>query len=121
VKTPGTAARHGTRRRYDLGCRCVACTAHRSAYDRARRVPRVRTDVHEPSHSLYTNGCRCQPCREAHRQWCRQIRADRAGKLPADDPRHGTRVAWDHWGCRCDRCTSTHRRLHRDYYVRATS
>ena len=48
----------------------------------------------------YTNGCRCEVCREAKREYERAIRARRreSGEIS-----HGKRVGYDS-GCRCDDC-----------------
>lgn len=62
----------------------------------------------------YTRGCRCVPCRTAHRQYTRQAQAARLarrvdidGQLVAihlDEGMHGTINAYQTHGCRCDEC-----------------
>lgn len=58
------------------------------------------TSTSPPSHGVYTHGCRCDDCREAHRSYTRERRA----KSLADGTlSHGTRSTYDA-GCRCERC-----------------
>lgn len=69
----------------------------------------------------YTRGCRCDPCRTAHRQYTRKAqvarlarRVDIDGQLVAihlDEGMHGTLNAYQTHGCRCDEC----RKASRDY------
>lgn len=58
------------------------------------------------TNSRYTNHrCRCDECRQAHRDYAASRRRYAAAHpLPPDDPRHGTVVAYVHYLCRCERC-----------------
>lgn len=50
----------------------------------------------------YTNdGCRCDECKLASREY---FRDRRKRGLPKDDPRHGTHAAYSHYGCKCPLC-----------------
>jgi hypothetical protein len=57
--------------------------------------------------SSYTNrGCRCAPCREAHRVTIAEQRRVRA-ELLARNPglrEHGDAGTYQNWGCRCTPC-----------------
>ncbi len=66
-------AEHGTESRYtNSGCRCGPCTrAANSA--RAERRGKSVPSVH--NRSGYTNGCRCDVCRDANRAYNRARRA----------------------------------------------
>ena len=58
----------------------------------------------------YTNhSCRCDDCKAAWTEQCKQARIRRAAtpKDP-DDPRHGTYVFYQNHGCRCEYCTAAH-------------
>ena len=85
-------AAHGTRTKYNAGCRCSDCRDANSAYQRGS--------------SGYTNwGCRCDVCSSAHADEMRQSYRSRVARgLPPDDPRHGTASGYINWGCRCDAC-----------------
>lgn len=83
-------AGHGTRSRYNGGCRCADCTeAHRIWTSNRRAEHRearelvddrwvvTRPDISHGRHTTYINySCGCEPCTAAHR---------RAGK---DGPHH---------------------------------
>jgi hypothetical protein len=65
------AAKHGTRSRYNAGCRCDECRgAKRLAMGRQRRSGVA------PTHGLsgYRNyGCRCATCTAANSAYCRDL------------------------------------------------
>lgn len=74
---------------------------------------RPRSAVHGGSGTLYNQGCRCEPCREAHRERMRDGNARRAAERIRGEngdwyaPRaaeHGTTSTYSNWGCRCDPC-----------------
>jgi hypothetical protein len=48
---------------------CVPC--HRRAHSEARRVEAELRNPHGTTRR-YWNGCKCEPCREAHRQYNRE-------------------------------------------------
>ena len=54
-------------------------------------------------------GCRCEACREAHRQnhnrYMKKVRE--SGQLLGDAAKHGTSYRYD-VGCRCDECREAH-------------
>lgn len=54
-------------------------------------------------------GCRCDACREAHRQNHRKymIRVKESGELAGDGVQHGTAYRYD-VGCRCNACKEAH-------------
>lgn len=56
--------------------------------------------AHEGSHGRYSNGCRCEPCRVAHRIY---TAGRRKAALEAGELSHGLRNTYDA-GCRCDKC-----------------
>lgn len=116
----GTSMRHGTYSRYSHGCRCVPCKQAASAYSQQlrRRVVSALVPGHTGSYASYSNGCRCEPCREAKREYTVAIRAARVGMLAPDDPRHGTRHAYNHFRCRCDRCRKARSADSAEYYRR---
>ena len=67
----------------NLGCRCEACRAANSAYQKALKA-RLGTRP-APTHgaSGYTNyGCRCDVCREANRAACAAYKARRGKAEP---------------------------------------
>lgn len=63
----------------------------------------------------YTNGCRCDVCRQAKADYSRERRAKAralAQKYSVDGwryvapiERHGTRFGYEEAGCRCPECT----------------
>lgn len=74
---------------------------------------------HQPSYGRYSNGCRCEGCREAKSAYMRQKRDTRQmNRTPVKGPygttrwiamdvpanRHGTIWAYQEKGCRCDPC-----------------
>lgn len=52
-------------------------------------------------YNQYANGCRCEVCREAKRDYERKSRKRRAANLSRVN--HGKRSTYDA-GCRCDQC-----------------
>lgn len=59
---------------------------------------------------LYNYGCRCDPCRDAHRERCYKRKNERAKLLEADPTivRHGMVSTYRNWCCRCPACTAAH-------------
>ncbi len=53
--------------------------------------------------SQYSNGCRCEVCRDGHRIRQQTLReAARWKTIP--ESVHGTTHGYGYWDCRCDRC-----------------
>ena len=46
-------------------------------------------------------GCRCEPCKVANTEDCRQRRKARAARTDAP---HGTITGYANWDCRCEPC-----------------
>jgi hypothetical protein len=58
----------------------------------------------------YTNGCRCQVCRDAKADYMRERRAAAFTSTgPVTDVTHGTRFAYEERGCRCEKCVTAER------------
>ncbi len=70
------AARHGTATKYQLGCRCPACTdANRRAYHE-----RIGQGAPRHGYSGYVNyRCRCDVCRAAAAAYWLERKSRRAG------------------------------------------
>ena len=68
--------------------------------------------------SRYTQGCRCDACREAsriyqlNRRRARGIQPRQASKV------HGTVNQYTNLGCRCDECRAAWRAHHSEYMAR---
>lgn len=55
--------------------------------------------------------CRCDLCRQANREYQRQLSgrlAERRRHDPGSVP-HGTTGGYRNWGCRCDACSMAHK------------
>lgn len=69
-----------------------------------------RTDdkslIKHGTRSGYSNyGCKCDPCREAERDYRRSYTRQYTGTGPVPEGvRHGTRYAYKRYGCRCEEC-----------------
>lgn len=97
-------------------CRCDECKRAMSEYmkdynkrkgiSKPPRTPILRTDrlkdKHHGTHTGYVYGCRCDPCKDAHRR-----------AKPVSNIKHGTRWAYEKRGCRCPSCVSAVRRAWR--------
>lgn len=97
-------------------------------------APKVRyLAPDDPRHgkaSTYVNwACRCQPCKDAHREdgirkyrarnWVNgtaPVQADPMDVNDPGDPRHGTNTGYTNWRCRCDRCVEVGRATARARY-----
>lgn len=58
-----------------------------------------------PTHGLastYRHGCRCELCRDANTDFCKQQRTERSNR-PVDDIPHGL-SGYQNWDCRCEVC-----------------
>ncbi len=67
---------HGTRNRYQAGCRCEDCMEALRAYHKSLRL--TGTAPNHGTVSGYKNyGCRCEPCRKAHRDYQRRMYDER--------------------------------------------
>ena len=60
-------------------------------------------------HAYSNLGCRCDECRTAWRNWCRDARQRRFEAITADDPRHGKSWFYTNHGCRCEPCREASR------------
>lgn len=83
------------------------------------RPPKVKSDmelglvplpVDDPRHGTLDGyrkyKCKCEPCRGAWRERCREFKAARlALTLDPNDKRHGTVNFYSNYGCRCRPCT----------------
>jgi hypothetical protein len=82
-------------------------------------VNRIRPGDGDSRHGLtssYTNhGCRCEQCRAAWAEYCRNRRQERS--LPTDDPRHGKDSTYQNYGCRCRQCSEAHAAYRRKQYL----
>ena len=59
------------------------------------------------TNSMYSSGCRCMACKDAHNQVAQTNRYKRyARKVPPG--LHGKRSTYCNWGCRCEACTNAH-------------
>lgn len=72
------------------------------------------------SYSTYTNkGCRCDACKEAAREYARDLkrRKEQDGQVRSLRPVavHGTYSMYTHAGCRCDLCSQARRDYLKDY------
>ena len=73
---------HGTRARYQAGCRCPSCRAANAAYDRAlRRGGRAHGTA-----KTYRDGCLCDNCSTAYARWAGK-QSD-AKRIPAGEVEH---------------------------------
>lgn len=115
-------AKHGTRTKYNYGCRCSECQAvnrREHANGSAIRAARVAEGFTDFTHGVggYSNwSCRCDVCCTAHHEKMRAQQASRLARgLAADDHRHGTQTAYTAWGCRCALCREASRLAKRKY------
>ena len=94
-------------------CECKDCA----------RLTRDGSRVSTHSYGGYTQGCRCDICRDAKAAYMRKRR--RAASLnPASGPvegiKHGTLFGYQERGCRCDDCVEAKRNDGRCRYRRAS-
>lgn len=82
---------HGTDLAYRKGCRCDDCRAHNTQRLAAFRAWRKGEIPHATDDGYVNWACRCELCREAHRD---ARRADRDAKnvSPTDDTKRGIHV-----------------------------
>ena len=68
-------------------------------------------------YNAYSNGCRCQTCRDAKAAYTsskrKQATANARPGVPVEGARHGTRVAYKDHGCRCEACVQVMRAIWR--------
>lgn len=71
----------------------------------ARRAE--RGERHGVLAAYVTDGCRCDDCQEAYRQWSVNRRAERRRQFAAGEIEieHGTRNGYAYYLCRCDACS----------------
>lgn len=74
---------------------------------------------HGTRNRYLAGGCRCEPCREAHRVYAVHARAKHLAEMQADPGhyRHGTEYGY-RCGCRCTRCATAKRRVMVAYWKR---
>lgn len=60
--------------------------------------------------STYRSGCRCQPCRDAHRERTRVYRDRNTAQLNDDAAvvKHGSDTTYNDFRCRCGECRQAH-------------
>ena len=139
---------HGTTGRYRRNCRCDACRAAMSAYNReyrnrnrdailaqraaARANPAPVKDDEHGTYSAYNRGCRCEECKTFRNAWHRDYRdrnrdsllpKRRAHRLhlktaPVPEGQHGTRNGYEDYGCRCQPCRDAKSACAWEYYRR---
>lgn len=72
------------------------------------------SDDRPHDYGRYSNGCRCQVCRDAKAAYManRRAEATRGARLgwAAEGVTHGTRSAYKESGCRCGQCVAVMRR-----------
>lgn len=68
----GVKVPHGTRSRYEKGCRCQSCREANTAYKTEWRAGNTRRGrppkTHGTAYGYESFGCRCRPCTNAHNQ-----------------------------------------------------
>jgi hypothetical protein len=92
----------------------------------------VTLDTGPHGYNRYTDGCRCEVCREAKAGYMRRRRAAgrlaaqlhavcerRPGRYVAPIKRHGTRYGYEEMGCRCDLCSAARAESDRRTYLAA--
>lgn len=90
---------HGTRSRYNAGCRCDDCTKANAEYVTEWRHATGRTDparLTPPSHGIsgyQRRGCRCDICRAANTAACARWRAKRCLSVALGPPSTTSRSA----------------------------
>lgn len=93
---------HGTRKRYEKGCRCDECRAATSSYMAKYRKTRDVGALTFPhgTHHGYSCGCRCDQCVELKRSY-------EANKplidISLESFKHGSHRSYA-VGCRCEKC-----------------
>lgn len=53
------------------------------------------------THTRYSRGCRCEPCRRGRSEYMRKMKAKKAATGPSE---HGVIKSYLYYGCRCDLC-----------------
>lgn len=77
---------------------------------RALRHAKLESGEATPPHgsaSTYLHyQCRCDPCKAANTERCRELQRRRAERLRADPTlaKHGKESTYVNWGCRCLKC-----------------
>lgn len=100
---------HGTRSRYDQGCRCDPCREKINATARATRAKkRAQMQAGElPNYcgtaTGYQYGCRCDNCKAAKRAYVGE-------RSPRPVAQHGTATMYRK-GCRCEPCRHSRRNV----------
>lgn len=70
-------------------------------------APLTLEDRRHGTDAGWQQGCRCTPCRTAHRDFQADWRSRTV--LARNDPRHGTINGYTNFGCRCTKCRQTYR------------
>ena len=99
---------HGTRKRYDKGCRCDLCRQAVTEYMRnyrAKRSPSEENFKHG-SYFGYSCGCRCELCVQHKHEYERRLKEKI--DLTSEDFKHGTHRGYS-LGCRCADCRTAER------------
>jgi len=59
--------------------------------------------------TAYNSGCRCEVCKETHRNRLNKCRWEREALSDKSRLKHGVRSTYLNWGCRCAPCKETQR------------
>lgn len=82
-----------------------------------RKLGRPRVANEHGTPPRYSQGCRCQPCTEAHRVYRTALRRA-AGILPKQPAQHGKASTYTQNKCRCAPCTEAQRLAVAEYRAR---
>ena len=105
---------HGTRKRYEKGCRCDLC--REAAVSSTRKWIKKQNHAdqefkHHGTHTGYASGCRCNLCVSFKRDYDRR-QVDKVD-VTASDFKHGSHRGYS-LGCRCDECRVAERSYRAD-------
>lgn len=109
----GDECAHGTRSKYQTGCRCDECReANRLYIEAGRRAAGVQPQPRGPQTdhgtvARYENWqCRCSDCRAAVAAKAARLGAIRRARLEAGEVEveHGKYTTYTNYGCRCEQC-----------------
>ena len=85
-------AEHGSRRRYQQGCKCTLCRAANAAYKADRKAThQARQKAFAETISRHTGTV---------------LDEEDIRRVPVPTVEHGTAKAYEYYGCRCDPCAT---------------